>query len=191
MFISPCQAIPPSYFITCSLTSAPNPCCAVLVRRIDDYQRELGDAEANVTGVLSSSASSSASGSGSQPTNTETLRLSVMPSARPSVPNNEALMDFCRLFVDQLQRGAAPWVVQRLNNTYGPMPTDPSNFSFWMALVSSLCPSESLVSRRTDHFASQVLPIDEIEKSKLLPIKSPRLRLRLVVYWIEQLKSNW
>ena len=36
-----------------------------------------------------------------------------------------------------------------------------------------------------------MLPINEVEKSKLLPIKSPRLRLRLVVYWIEQLKSNW
>ncbi|KDQ64522.1 hypothetical protein JAAARDRAFT_28161 [Jaapia argillacea MUCL 33604] len=84
--------------------------------------------------------------------------------------NNDDLMTMCHGFLDQLRQGTAPWVVQRLNNTYGPMPTDPADFSFWMALV---------------------LPIDEHEKSKLLPIRSPRLRLRLVVHWIEQLNSNW
>jgi len=50
------------------------------------------------------------------------------------------------------------------------MPNDPSSFSFWVALV---------------------LPIDEHEKAKLLPIRSPKLRLRLVVHWIEQLNNNW
>jgi Lon protease-like protein len=79
-------------------------------------------------------------------------------------------MAVCHAFLDQLRQGTAPWVVQRLNNTYGPMPTDASSFSFWVALV---------------------LPIDEHEKAKLLPIKSARLRLRLVVHWIEQLNSNW
>jgi Lon protease-like protein len=38
---------------------------------------------------------------------------------------------------------------------------------------------------------AQVLPIDEHEKAKLLPIRSPRLRLRMLVHWIEQLNSNW
>jgi hypothetical protein len=37
----------------------------------------------------------------------------------------------------------------------------------------------------------QVLPIEDMEKAKLLPVKSPLLRLRLVVHWIEQLNSNW
>lgn len=79
-------------------------------------------------------------------------------------------MSVCRAFLEQLRHGTAPWVVQRLNNTYGPMPSDPSSFSFWVALV---------------------LPIDEQEKAKLLPIRSARVRLRLVVHWIEQLNSNW
>ncbi|KAH9936943.1 PUA-like domain-containing protein [Amylocystis lapponica] len=35
------------------------------------------------------------------------------------------------------------------------------------------------------------LPIDPHEKAKLLPIRSPRLRLRLVVHWIEQLNNHW
>ncbi|KAF8897554.1 PUA-like domain-containing protein [Infundibulicybe gibba] len=84
--------------------------------------------------------------------------------------NNAELMAACRSFLDRLERGTAPWVVQRLSSTYGVMPTDPSSFSFWVALV---------------------LPIDEYEKGKLLPIRSPRLRLLLVVHWIEQLNSNW
>jgi Lon protease-like protein len=50
------------------------------------------------------------------------------------------------------------------------MPTDPAQFSYWMAMV---------------------LPIEDMEKAKLLPVKSPLLRLRLVVHWIEQLNSHW
>jgi len=72
--------------------------------------------------------------------------------------------------VEQLREGAAPWIVQKLNDSYGDMPTDASNFSFWVALV---------------------LPIDEYEKAKLLPIRSARLRLKLVAHWIDQLNSNW
>lgn len=79
-------------------------------------------------------------------------------------------MDICKSFLERLQLGTAPWVVQRLSNTIGQMPTDPSIFSFWVALI---------------------LPIDEHEKAKLFPIRSPRLRLLLVVHWIEQLNNNW
>ncbi|KAG6897458.1 hypothetical protein C0992_001458 [Termitomyces sp. T32_za158] len=85
-------------------------------------------------------------------------------------PSNSALMAQCRSFLDQLQRGTAPWIVQRLSSTYGNMPTDVSSFSYWVA---------------------SVLPIDDHEKAKLLPIRSPRLRLLLVVHWIEQLNNNW
>lgn len=50
-------------------------------------------------------------------------------------PTNEELVAICQAFVEQLRNGTAPWVVQRLHNTYGPMPTDHYSFSFWMALV--------------------------------------------------------
>ncbi len=79
-------------------------------------------------------------------------------------------MTTCRSFLDRLQRGTAPWVVQRLSSTYGTIPTDPSAFSFWVAIV---------------------LPIDEHEKAKLLPLRSARLRLLLLVHWIEQLNNQW
>jgi Lon protease-like protein len=79
-------------------------------------------------------------------------------------------MTICRHFLLQMSQGTAPWVVQRLNDTYGSPPTDPSHYSFWVALV---------------------LPIDDREKAKLLPIRSAKLRLRLVVHWIEQLQKDW
>ncbi|KAF4619146.1 hypothetical protein D9613_005059 [Agrocybe pediades] len=101
---------------------------------------------------------------------------SASSSSRPSrilrqaQPTNEQLMERCRVFLRNLQRGAAPWVVQRLSDSYGAMPTDAALFAYWVALV---------------------LPIEDYEKAKLLPIKSTRLRLLLVVHWIEQLNNNW
>lgn len=51
----------------------------------------------------------------------------------------EEYMTICRAFIEQLRSGSAPWLLQRLNNTYGTMPEDPSEFSYWMALVCTLC----------------------------------------------------
>ncbi|KAM5532294.1 hypothetical protein V8D89_014052 [Ganoderma adspersum] len=92
----------------------------------------------------------------------------ALAARRP--PTNTELMAKCHAFIEQTRQGI-PWVVQQLNNNnFVQPPTDPAAFSFWMALA---------------------LPIDEHEKAKLLPIRSPRLRLRLVVHWIEQLNSQW
>jgi Lon protease-like protein len=60
------------------------------------------------------------------------------PALRVRAPADAELMHMCREFLEQLRRGTAPWVVQRLNNTYGPMPTEPAAFSFWMALVRKI-----------------------------------------------------
>ncbi|KAL5487777.1 hypothetical protein ACEPAI_5885 [Sanghuangporus weigelae] len=126
------------------------------IERIDDIPRELEDeAERSLSSLVDSSADSSSS--------------NASPSRIPP-PTADELIAICHGFVEQLRNGTAPWVVQRLNNTYGPMPNDVNRFSFWMA---------------------QVLPIEEHEKAKLLVIRSARARLRLVVHWIEQLNSNW
>lgn len=97
---------------------------------------------------------------------------STSSSAFQQSLSTPALLATCHAFLSQLRAGTAPWVVQRLNYTYGPQPpdNDPGAFSFWMGMV---------------------LPIDEHEKAKLLPVKTARLRLRMVVGWIEQLNSNW
>ena len=118
------------------------------------------------------------SSSSSPITVSETSILEGMPSSEIQsttaevnlLPTTEELVAICHAFVAQLRNGTAPWVVQKLNSAYGPEPDDIASFSFWMA---------------------QVLPIEEHERSKLLVIRSPRARLRLVVYWIEQLNSNW
>ncbi|WVQ73103.1 hypothetical protein IAR50_002667 [Cryptococcus sp. DSM 104548] len=92
------------------------------------------------------------------------------PSPEDTPESTEELMSTCRAFIDQLRSGSAPWLLQRLNNTYGSMPEDKSEFSYWMALV---------------------MPIDEYEKARLLPIRSPRLRLKLIVHWVESLRGSW
>ncbi|KAJ7625186.1 PUA-like domain-containing protein [Mycena rosella] len=102
-------------------------------------------------------------------------RIDDVPDALTAIPalvhaSNAELMDICTAFLHQLRRGTARWVVQRLDTVYGPPPSDPAAFSFWIALV---------------------LPIDEHEKAKLLPMRSAHMRLRLVVHWIEQLNSTW
>ena len=105
------------------------------------------------------------------------------------------LVDVCLVFLEQVQRGGAPWVVQRLNRLnqiYGPMPTDPAYFSYWMAMVGAPpLDAHWRMHERSLIDMMQALPIEETEKAKLLPVKSPLLRLRLVVHWIEQLNSNW
>ncbi|EKM80035.1 hypothetical protein AGABI1DRAFT_127711 [Agaricus bisporus var. burnettii JB137-S8] len=141
---------------------------------IDDYPEDLDassflfPSNSIITSPETPSSSSSAS-TPSDPAHPPTPPSLPIP-IHPNSPTNEELMTTCRTFLHRLQRGTAPWVVQRLSSTYGTMPTDPSAFSFWVALV---------------------LPIDEHEKAKLLPLRSARLRLLLLVHWIEQLNSQW
>ncbi|KIM29535.1 hypothetical protein M408DRAFT_67860 [Serendipita vermifera MAFF 305830] len=87
----------------------------------------------------------------------------------PSEMSTDELVATCHAFIQRLRRGSSQIVIQRLNNV-GPVPEDKALLSFWIA---------------------QLLPIDEAEKSKLLPIRSPRLRLRLVVHWIDQFNAAW
>ncbi|TFK43511.1 hypothetical protein BDQ12DRAFT_183272 [Crucibulum laeve] len=153
------------------------------IERIDDYPEDITEPlvenghsspEDNSVATFLRDALEEASHVLTRPSAAPTSSSSSSSSSQlrfvPSQPSNEELMDTCKAFLDRLQRGTAPWVVQRLSSTYGSMPTEASAFSFWVALV---------------------LPIEEHEKSKLLPLRSPRLRLLLVVHWIEQLNNNW
>jgi len=69
------------------------------------------------------------------PQNASRVR-SPHPERRLLDVSNEALMKKCRAFVEQLRDGAAPWIVQKLSDSYGNMPTDAPSFGFWIALVS-------------------------------------------------------
>ncbi|KDE03304.1 hypothetical protein MVLG_06206 [Microbotryum lychnidis-dioicae p1A1 Lamole] len=103
--------------------------------------------------------------------NTQSTAPSLtMTDTRQIERSTSDLVDICLEFVSTLRNGSAPWVLQRLNNTIGPMPTTPADFSFWMA---------------------EVMPVDDQNKALLLQITSPRERLRLLVFWIEQFRSSW
>lgn len=145
------------------------------IERIDDYEEDLSASAflfpsypKNTSNPEPPEPSSSPS---SQPLSRPPSPAPPLPiPIHPNSPTNQDLMETCRAFLDRLQRGSAPWVVQRLSSIYGTMPTEPSAFSFWVAIV---------------------LPIDEHEKGKLLPLRSARLRLLLLVHWIDQLNNQW
>jgi len=93
------------------------------------------------------------------------MDMSILPPAtegglnRGVLASNDELMAICRAFLDKMRSGTAPWVVQRLNHTYGPEPVDdPSNFSFWMALVRGVSPRFPLFSfQEITHFCPLLL----------------------------------
>lgn len=85
-------------------------------------------------------------------------------------PTTEKLMNTCKDFIEVLRSGSSPWILERLNDTFGPMPDQPTEFTYWMAMV---------------------LPISDQYKAALLPIISYRSRLKILVRWIRVLKSQW
>ena len=104
---------------------------SIIKLRVDDISEDLEEEAEKAIASLSSNEND----------NTQESTSSASPSSStqqrsPSPPTTEELMAVCHAFVDQLRNGTAPWVVQRLNNTFGPMPSDVSSFSFWMAQVS-------------------------------------------------------
>ena len=62
---------------------------------------------------------------------------------------NEQLMGLCKAFVEALRDGSTPWLLQRLSNSVPPMPEDPKEFTWWMAML---------------------MPIDDHEKARLLQV---------------------
>lgn len=62
---------------------------------------------------------------------------------------NQELIDICKNFVEALRTGSTPWLLQRLNNSLPPMPEDPREFTWWMAML---------------------MPIDDHEKARLLQV---------------------
>ncbi|KZT12751.1 uncharacterized protein LAESUDRAFT_733361 [Laetiporus sulphureus 93-53] len=160
------------------------------VERVDDWEEEEADGGAGEgrsgTGGASDGAGDAVSEGGGRDAEGGGGARGRGIGERSRARTNADLMATCHAFLDELRAGT-PWVVHQLNTAYVPMPEDPAAFSFWMGAVSSSPCTSALPANQ----AGQLLPIDEHEKAKLLPIRSARLRLRLVVHWIEQLQSNW
>lgn len=145
------------------------------IERVDDISQEQENELERVALARNQPAASSPSTrraplSLSLPLSQNTSPSGSPPPELPVELSTAELMTVCLEFVQTLRSGSAPWVLQRLNNTIGPMPTNPSDFSFWMA---------------------EVMPVDDHVKAALLQITSPRERLRLLVFWIEQFRSSW
>ncbi|CAG8476224.1 7270_t:CDS:1 [Acaulospora morrowiae] len=105
----------------------------------------------------------------------DAIRVADINNANPINPRTyeptiSELITIARDFIESLRNGYAPWLLQRLNSTYGDMPEDPSDFSFWIA---------------------SVIPIEESEKYRLLGVRSIRERMKIIVSWIEQLRGQW
>ncbi|RHZ68670.1 hypothetical protein Glove_294g164 [Diversispora epigaea] len=99
----------------------------------------------------------------------EAIRNIVINNDNPERTTSE-LITLASGLIEDIRNGYAPWLEQRINSTYGDLPSEPSNFSYWVA---------------------SILPIDENEKYKLLEERSVRERLKLVVMWIEQIRGQW
>ncbi|GAA5833041.1 hypothetical protein JCM3766R1_000408 [Sporobolomyces carnicolor] len=109
-----------------------------------------------------------------EPVHEQGPSLTQRPSRPPMTGNMELpidqLMQICFDFIRTLKSQSAPWVLQRLNNTVGEMPTTPAEFTWW---------------------CGEVMPVEDHVKVALLSITSVRERLRLIVFWIEQFRSSW
>lgn len=56
----------------------------------------------------------------------------------PPLPSNAVLVEKCHAFLARMRQRVPAWVIERMHETYGPIPNDPSDLSFWMALVRNL-----------------------------------------------------
>lgn len=120
---------------------------AANAQRVTAAQAEALAAARSNAGVQGDSGQSGLSATHPHPMQFPTLSpptqsgLPALPAPSSGIPleetahTTEDYMNICRSFIEQLRSGSAPWLLQRLNNTYGTMPNDPSEFSYWMALV--------------------------------------------------------
>lgn len=99
------------------------------------------------------------------PTVGRASRSATAASAPTPIRTTEQLIDVCKEFVALLRRR----IGNRLDQELGPMPSNPSDFSWWMA---------------------EFLPVDDQLKVELLAMRSARQRLSHIVSWVEQLRQS-
>ncbi|KAJ4478089.1 PUA-like domain-containing protein [Lentinula aciculospora] len=133
----------------------------------NSVQSLASDSDSSIVSVQSSSSSTS--------------QASFVNFSTPQPPfplSTRRLIEHCTSFLSQLHTSTTPWVVQRLSYNHGPPPpSDPSDPAFDAGTFS--------------FYVGMVLPIDDGEKAKLLPVRSVRMRLKMCVWWIEGLRQHW
>ncbi|KAJ3722940.1 PUA-like domain-containing protein [Lentinula raphanica] len=137
------------------------------------------DTPPNSSSSFSSSSNIISDSHESYPSSSSQVSSVVLPPPQPPLPLTTLhLVEHCTSFLSQLHTATTPWVGQRLSYTHGPPPpSDPSDPAFDAATFS--------------FYVGMILPIDEWEKAKLLPVRSVRMRLKMCVWWIEGLRQHW
>lgn len=96
------------------------------------------DASSQSNASAGSGPTSHNAGTSSRPA-APTRSSSPQPPAMPhsQEPSTAELIAVCTSFIDTLRSGSAPWLMTRLNHTYGPMPAshEVDRLGYWMALV--------------------------------------------------------
>ncbi|KIK68148.1 hypothetical protein GYMLUDRAFT_69155 [Collybiopsis luxurians FD-317 M1] len=155
-------------------TSAPS----AIQQLTSRFTSAVSSASTSSSSFTRSTGSTTSSSEASSPSSS--LPISA-PSPQPSRPlplSTRQLVEHCSSFLSQLHTHTTPWVVQRLSYTHGPPPpSDPSDPAFDASTFS--------------FYVGMVLPIDDWEKAKLLPVRSVRMRLKMCVWWIEGLRQHW
>jgi hypothetical protein len=145
-------------------------------------------------------------------------RSSSHPYPSRSLSNStQDLVTTCLAFLNTLQ-DESPWISQRLSHTYGygvygpygawfesdhngaPVlrnrPASPSPSSAPSTSISDSVSDPSTAVEPFDasgfsFWVASLLPIDESEKAKLLPVRSVKMRLQMCVWWIEGFRRQW
>ncbi|QDS75741.1 hypothetical protein FKW77_008408 [Venturia effusa] len=106
----------------------------------------------------------------------ETIRRRNRPSSDDTVTpeslnrfSTQQLLVIGLDFVQKMRAHSAPWLHQRIIETYGGPPDNAATFPWWLA---------------------SILPIVESEKYSLLQTNSVRQRLKIVVRWIHAIESH-
>lgn len=156
----------------------------------------------------STSATPSTSSSMSSPIAIPRRRRNTHPSSSlPSLSIND-LVTHCFAFLNTLRTGT-PWISQRLSRTYGydngvygPYGvhfTKDSDGNVIIPLQPSINDTQGENPSHTPPFdiagfsfwVGAVLPIDEWEKAKLLPVRSVKMRLQMCLWFIEGFRRQW
>ncbi|PWN25015.1 hypothetical protein BDZ90DRAFT_228659 [Jaminaea rosea] len=104
--------------------------------------------------------------------NNQNSRTSPAPADLTPMATTPQLVSTCSSFIELLRTQTAPGLFERILATYGPVPQplEVDRLSWWLGMV---------------------LPIDEHAKSQLMPVRSPRKRLEMIVEWIEKIQESW
>lgn len=110
----------------------------------------------------------------------EEEQIEAAETGSPAPPRSDLTTQFDRMstyellrigldFIARMRAASAPWLHERVIDSYGSPPDDPAVFPYWLA---------------------SILPIAAHEKYKLLPTSSVRERLKITACWVRRIEAQ-